>query len=202
MMRVNAMVAERNTPHDAQACVGRLSRPRRGTLLGRMAALGLTLALALWGGLATANELKVGAAAPSLVLHTLDGQNIATRDLRGEVVLVTFWATWCAPCRAELPVLSAYAERHAAQGLRVLAFSLDDADNLAAVRKAAANFRFPVGLLGSPWAGGYGRVWRLPVTFVIDRQGNLVYDGWNDADPVWTAEKLHQIVDPLLGKPG
>jgi len=55
-----------------------------------------------------------------------------------------------------------------------------------------------VGLLGSAWAGGYGRVWNLPVSFVIDRDGHLVYNGWDDPDPVWTEERLHKVVDPLI----
>src|SRR5208282_5987575 len=95
---------------------------------------------------ARANDLKVGAMAPPLVLHTLDGRAIATRDLLGQVVIVTFWATWCLPCREELPLLSTYAERHAKQGLRVLGFSLDGPEDLQKVKNVAASLSFPVGL--------------------------------------------------------
>jgi cytochrome c biogenesis protein CcmG, thiol:disulfide interchange protein DsbE len=172
--------------------------PPRRTLL--RAAVGLALAAS--GGLvaspAGANELKVGQPAPPLVLHTLGGQSIATGDLHGQVVIATFWATWCDPCREELPLLSAYAARHAKQGLRVLGFSLDGPEDLPKVREVAATLSFPVGLIGSPWAGGYGRIWRIPVSFVIDRAGRLVDNGWDDPQPVWTEERLHRIVDPLL----
>jgi cytochrome c biogenesis protein CcmG/thiol:disulfide interchange protein DsbE len=147
-----------------------------------------------------ANDLKLGQDAPPLVLHSLDGRSIYTRDLRGQVVIVTFWATWCTPCREELPLLSAYAERHAAEGLRVLGFSLDGADNLSQVRIVASALHFPVGLLGSPWAGGYGRIWHLPVSFVIDRAGKLVYNGWEDNQPVWTEDRLNSVVAPLLAQ--
>lgn len=174
--------------------------PRRALL--RMAG---GLLLATTAGLppipAQANDLKLGETAPPLVLHTLEGQSIATRDLRGQVVLVTFWATWCAACRDELPLLSNYAERHAPDGLRVLGFSLDGAEALAQVRALAASLRFPVGLLGSPWAGGYGRIWRLPVSFVIDRDGRLAYNGWEDKAPAWTSARLQQVIDPLLLRP-
>lgn len=145
-----------------------------------------------------AAKLEVGQPAPPLVLTTLDGHKIATRDLLGKVVIVTFWATWCGPCHKELPVLSAYAQRHAQQGLRVLAFSLDSPDALPEVRSFASTLSFPTGLLGSAWAGDYGRIWRIPVSFVIDRDGRLMVNGWNDHEPALTAEKLRRIVDPLL----
>jgi cytochrome c biogenesis protein CcmG, thiol:disulfide interchange protein DsbE len=147
---------------------------------------------------AQANGLKVGQQAPPLVLHTLDGRSIATRDLSGHVVIATFWATWCDPCREELPLLSAYAALHEKQGLQVLGFSLDGPEDLAKVKRVAATLSFPVGLLGSPWVGDYGRIWRIPVSFVIDRSGRLVDNGWDDAQPVWTKERLHEVVDPLL----
>ena len=163
--------------------------------LRRVAAL---WAIAAWPAAARANDLKLGAPAPPLVLHTLDGRQIATRDLRGDVVLATFWATWCDPCREELPRISAYAARRARDGLAVLGFSLDEPEALPKVRQVAATLSFPVGLLGSPWVDGYGRIWSIPVSFAIDRAGRLAYNGWDDAQPVWTSERLKLVLDPLL----
>ncbi|MGO8755797.1 MAG: peroxiredoxin family protein [Gallionellaceae bacterium] len=171
---------------------------QRRALLRIAGGLGIMAAGGLLARLAQAKELEVGQPAPPLVLHTLDGHSIATRDLLGQVVIATFWATWCDPCREELPLLSAYAERHAQQGLRVLGFSLDGPEDLPKVRDVAKNLSFPVGLLGNPWAGAYGRIWHIPVSFVIDRAGRLADNGWDDAQPVWTKERLQQVVDPLL----
>lgn len=174
--------------------------PSRRALLRGAAGLGLGLsgAAGLLAPLACADELVVGHAAPPLVLHTLGGRTLATRDLLGQVLILTFWATWCGPCREELPLLSAYAQRHAAQGLRVLGFCLDAPADLARVRAVAATLSFPVGLLGSAYAGAYGRIWRIPVSFVIDRAGKLADNGWDDPAPVWTQSRLERVVTPLL----
>jgi len=168
-------------------------RKQRRTMLRAM--LGVAAALALP---ARANELHIGQMAPPLVLTTLDGKKIATHDMQGQVVIITFWASYCEPCRDELPLLSSYAEANAARGLRVLGFALDGPDMMDDVKKFAAKLSFPVGLLGNPYAGGYGRIWRMPVSFVIARDGKLAHDGWLDKEPSWTAESLHRVVDPLL----
>jgi thiol-disulfide isomerase/thioredoxin len=160
----------------------------------------LLACLAAWPLAGQAAGPRVGMPAPPLTLHTLDGRSIGTDSLRGKVVILTFWATWCEPCRAELPLLSEYAARHAKDGLVVLGFSLDDGANLPEVRQLATQLSFPVGLLGSAWAGDYGRMWRIPVSFTIDRAGLLIDNGWDDSAPVWTAERLEQIVTPALAR--
>ena len=169
--------------------------PRRAALRSACAwaLLGAASPLAFADG-----ALRVGALAPPLVLRTLDGRSIATRDLLGKVVIATFWATWCGPCREELPLLSGFYEQHRKDGLEVLGFSLDAPDSLPEVRKVAEPLGFPVGLLGSAYAGAYGRVWRIPVSFTIDRRGLLADDGWNDVHPAWTRERLRRVVVPLL----
>jgi cytochrome c biogenesis protein CcmG, thiol:disulfide interchange protein DsbE len=147
---------------------------------------------------AHANDLHLGQRAPPATLVTLDGQKLSTTDLLGHVVILTFWATWCVPCREELPLLSKYATDHAAQGLRVLGFSLDLPEDVKGVRTVAQTLSFPVGLLAQSSAPGYGRIWRIPVNFTIDRDGKLVDDGWRDHKPVWTQDRLDRIVTPLL----
>jgi cytochrome c biogenesis protein CcmG, thiol:disulfide interchange protein DsbE len=147
---------------------------------------------------ARANDLHVGTAAPPATLVTLDGQRISTADLVGHVVILTFWATWCPPCRDELPLLSSFAAERSAQGLSVLGFSLDTSDRLSDVQRIAQTLSFPVGLLSAASVPGYGRIWRLPVNFTIDRAGNLIDNGWKDANPAWTQARLEEVVTPLL----
>jgi peroxiredoxin len=166
----------------------------------RLVCAGVLLFVCASGASARANSLVVGQPAPSITLTTLGGQRISSADLRGKVVIITFWATWCEPCREELPLLSRYAQQHAAQGLVVLGFSLDPPDQLGKVRAVANTLSFPVGLLGDPHVAGYGRIWHLPVSFVIDRHGRLVDNGWKDRQPAWTSKRLQQIVTPLLDR--
>lgn len=154
-----------------------------------------------WTPLARANELQLGQAAPAAEPVMLDGRHITTRDLRGHTVILTFWASWCEPCQQELPLLSRYASAHQGDGLVVSGFSLDDEDGVASVRRIAKHLSFPVGLLAQSTAPGYGRMWRIPVSFVIDRTGKLHYNGWQSDQPVWSEARLNRIVGPLLGNP-
>ena len=178
------------------------SATRRALLRGA-AVLSVTGLGALLAPSASANALRVGAPAPSATLVTLDGQRIATSELLGRAVILTFWATWCAPCREELPLLSAYAAQHAADGLTVLGFALDSPeDDPHKVQQVAHSLSFPVGLLANSSLPGYGRIWHIPVNFTINREGQLIDDGWKDKDSTWTVSRLERIVTPLFGRSG
>ncbi len=103
----------------------------------------------------------MGQTAPPATLVTLDGQRISTADLIGQMVIPTFWATWCGPCRQELPLLSAYAAQHSSAGLSVLGFTLDDPEDLRKVQAAAQSMRFPVGFVANSTLPGYGMRTRM-----------------------------------------
>jgi cytochrome c biogenesis protein CcmG/thiol:disulfide interchange protein DsbE len=161
-------------------------------------AIGLVSMFLLFPVYGWANSLHVGQPAPPATLVTLDGQRVATSDLIGHVVILTFWATWCGPCRQELPLLSAYAAEHSKEGLSVLGFSLDAPEDMRKVQAMAQSLHFPVGLLVNSSLPGYGRIWHIPVNFTIDRQGRLIDNGWDDKQAIWTPERLESIVTPLL----
>lgn len=95
-------------------------------------------------------------------------------------------------------MLSAYAANHAKSGLRVLGFCLNGPEDLPAVRSVAATLSFPVGILGSDRVEGYGRIWKLPVSFTIDRSGRLADNSWDDEQPAWTEARLERVIAPLL----
>ena len=134
--------------------------------------------------------------APPLSATLLDGRSFTLQQSAGQVLIVNFWATWCAPCREELPALEAFRQRH--PEVRVLAISLDEARQLPAVRRALQGFGFDAALAAEASYAGYGRIWRLPTTFVIDRDGRLRSELPTGAAPL-DAAWLERHVAPLIG---
>ncbi len=158
-------------------------------------AANLLLALLLcWAGLVHAAELR---SAPPLTATLLDGTRFSSAEQAGKVILVNFWATWCAPCREEMPAIEAFYQRYRSRGLQVIAISLDEPADLAKVREIAGTQSFPVALSAQAQYKGYGRIWRLPMTFVIDRDGKLRDDLTAKTLQVDTAF-LEQRIAPLL----
>jgi len=140
---------------------------------------------------------EVGKPAPAITATLLDGSSFDLAALSGKVVVVHFWATWCAPCRVEMPAFEAFYRAHKSEGLAIVAISLDTRDDLAGVKTAMRDFSYPAALLEYTKAKGYGRIWRVPLTFVIDRHGVLRRDGFA-ATPDIDAAALDREVLPLL----
>ena len=117
--------------------------------------------------------------APDFTLQSLAGETVTLSGLRGKVVLINFWATWCAPCRYEIPDLSRLQDRYREQGLMVLGVSVDEIETVYLERfKANYKMSYPV-LHGPPAEIGrlvqlYGGIYSIPTTFVVDRQGVIV----------------------------
>lgn len=148
---------------------------------------------------ALGTELVVGTQAPDVQAKLLDStQTVQLSANRGKVTIINFWATWCGPCKAEMPAIQAYYDKHKDEGLEVLAISMDEARDLAEVRKVAQKFTFPIALKSDSNFKSLGRIWRMPSTFVIDKYGILRKNG-HVGDPEVTLPELESLVTPLLG---
>jgi cytochrome c biogenesis protein CcmG, thiol:disulfide interchange protein DsbE len=131
--------------------------------------------------------------APALVLTDLDGRAFDLAKQRGKVVLVNYWATWCAPCKVEMPTLDAFFRRYHDAGLEVIGISVDFKNDVAKVPKAAKTVTYPVALLKAITDNGFGPPEGVPLTYVIDING-VVRDKFIAAPD----KLLHDVVVPML----
>ena len=138
-----------------------------------------------------------GDMAPAVSVTTLDGRHIRLSALRGKVVLINFWATWCAPCMAELPALNAYYQQHRKEGFEVITINVDDENRLNRVREMARSLNLPVALESEADPQGFGYIRNLPASFVIGRDGRVMQDN-RHPDNSLNAARLRAWVGPLL----
>lgn len=110
--------------------------------------------------------------APAFELATLDGELVSSEDLAGQVVVVNFWATWCAPCRIEVPALQKLHEARAGEGVVVLGIATDVGGEAAvAPFVAERDVTYPIGLATPELRRAFGGITALPTTFIIGRDG-------------------------------
>lgn len=155
-------------------------------------------AVAIAAGAAVA-VLTRDAPAPDVRFITLSGQNFATADLRGKVVLVNFWATSCVACVEEMPRMIEAWKKFAPRGYETIAVAMSyDHPNLVADFAQKRSLPFRVALDGDgAVARGFGNVNVTPTTFLIDRRGRIVkrYVG----EPDW--REFHALVERVLAEP-
>jgi peroxiredoxin len=113
------------------------------------------------------------ALAPDFTLPQPDGQSLRLSAYRGKVVLLDFWATWCYPCREEIPHLVDLQQRYGDRGLQVLGISMDDSPDPVGPFYQQFHMNYPV-VMGTAKTGeSYGGILGLPITFLIGRDGRI-----------------------------
>ncbi|MGA7891906.1 MAG: TlpA disulfide reductase family protein [Candidatus Sulfotelmatobacter sp.] len=121
------------------------------------------------------SHLTQSSLAPDFSLEALDGKTMRLSDLRGKAVLLNFWATWCGPCKIEMPWFVELQSQYAAQGLQIVGVAMDDAskEDIAKFAKDMG-VNYPI-LIGKESVGDqYGGVPALPESFLIGRDGKIV----------------------------
>ena len=141
--------------------------------------------------------IEVGQTAPNIEGTLIDGKPFSLNNTRGKVVLVNFWASWCEPCREEMPAIESYLKKNKAKGFEVLAITVDKPSDLEQAKQIMRNYSFLFADKNQINYSGYGRIWRIPSSFIIDRQGILRKNGLT-GDPKVDTKLLEEIVTPLL----
>lgn len=116
-----------------------------------------------------------GQSAPDFALKDIDGKTVRLSDYRGKAVVVNFWATWCPPCKTEMPWLVDLENKYRSQGLEIIGVALDEASK-EEIAKFAHDMKlnYSVVIGDDNTADAYGSVQMLPTTFYIDRNGKIV----------------------------
>jgi thiol-disulfide isomerase/thioredoxin len=161
---------------------GKLSTPARR----RKVLIGAVLAVALVAGLYLVNQYWITPAlrtqamssgdhpdAPTISLTDIGGKKLDLADYKGKVVVLDFWATWCEPCRMEIPGLVAMQDKYAKQGFSVIGISMDDEPGPVVEFYREFKMNFPVAVGNQRIGELYGGVFGLPTTFLIGRDGRI-----------------------------
>jgi len=146
--------------------------------------------------------IKEKGKAPDFCLKNLNGKNVEFKNFRGKVIFLNFWATWCGPCREEIPEFSKIYASYKNKGVEFLGISLDDGE-LSEVRDLVREFsrkyrvEYTMAVGNPDVARDFGDVASLPTTFVIDQNGAIVkkYTGYSPA----VTRDIEQIIKSLIG---
>ena len=133
-----------------------------------LAGLVALFATAAWAGMAEAP-------APDFTLKSASGENLRLSELRGEVVMINFWASWCGPCRLEMPILSELHDKYRAMGFTVLGVNVEENSSEARKLLKEIPVSFPVLFDNDSTVSKQYDVVAMPSTVLVDRNGNMRY---------------------------
>jgi len=151
------------------------------------------ITLALFAGCTNKEKGGATAAAPDFTLQDISGKKVRLADLKGKVVMLEFWATWCPPCRAEIPAIERLHTQYSGKGLTILAIALDEGgwDEVKAF-VAEQKISYPV-LKGTEDVSTEYKIRLIPVTVLIDKEGNIKKQYMGGSD-----EALEKEIKALL----
>lgn len=159
------------------------------------AALAVTVLLSACQSTSQMKSKLIGQPAPPWQLKDLDGKAVSSADFKGKVVVLNFWATWCPPCRKEIPDFIALQKEHGSRGLVFVGVALDD-EGVSVVKPFAkeAGINYPLVIGDDKVVKAYEGVEMYPTTYVIDRNGTVVSRHIGSL----TRAEMEQEIKPLL----
>jgi peroxiredoxin len=154
-----------------------------------------TLVVAAIGAVSAATQVP-GEAAPDFVLKSVAGENLRLSEYRGEVVMLSFWASWCGDCRAQLSELGEMYARYQDAGVELLAVSLDQNERQASDAAAALDVSYPVLHDAGGEVGRLYAVERMPMMVLIDREGIVrdVFEGFRRGNETEILERVQALL--------
>jgi DsbE subfamily thiol:disulfide oxidoreductase len=168
------------------------------------AAIGTAFFLAAGSALATADfkavpkleEMKDRSAAPDFTLSDPAGKKVSLKDYRGKIVFLNFWASWCAPCRAEMPGMDRLYREFKDKGLEMLAVNVKDKRDDAMRFMKELKISYPVAMDPEGEVGLLYGAWGMPTTYLIDRKGQVLARMWGPAD--WYSPGARNLIRTLV----
>ena len=150
------------------------------------------LAMALFAATSLASSGLTGQPAPDFALKSSTGENMRLSEYRGDVVMINFWATWCGPCRQEMPLLDELYDRYERVGFNLLGVNIDDDSSRAMDMVRELGVSFPVLFDNRKEVSKMYDVDAMPVTVLVDREGNVrfVHQGYK---PGYEEKYLDQV---------
>lgn len=154
------------------------------------------LAISMFTLSSSAFALEAGAKMPEIGLRTLDGKKVTVEALKGKVVVVDFWATWCGPCKEEMPILQKLYAKYGKQGLVILGVSVDrEADNIKSFL-GKLGVSFPVVHDGEHAVTDRYKPEKMPSSYIVDREGvvKYVHAGFNASDAATFEKEIKELL--------
>ena len=144
----------------------------------------------------TANSANIQGKAPNFTLKSNTGKNIKLSELRGQVVLLNFWASWCGPCRQEMPLLEKLQQRYSALGFTVLGVNVEEDSSKAKSLLKDIPVSFPILFDTKNTVSEQYKVSAMPSTVMIDRNGNMRYlhKGYKPGDEAQYKKWVKQLI--------